>query len=231
MQEPYKKGVANHLGPESCADGRKVMGEALTGEDAGQPSSSEITTSACRPCPDKGKATPDVPKREERTDAAESETLSMRGHSMCENRETPEAPVAGGGAGRSEKAASRTSDMHVLGESDDSIVPAKRANKAGLSAVAESVEGRGSTKGNVLAVGRVPDTAPEDRVSIVWRACGKQHDGIRSRSSPPCFTMSPRNCSGTSFFQLKREACSGGGRGDLGRVRGGRSEGSASRPS
>jgi len=41
MQEPHKKGVANHLGPESCARGRKVPGEALT--DKGQPLSSEIT--------------------------------------------------------------------------------------------------------------------------------------------------------------------------------------------
>jgi hypothetical protein len=47
MQEPHKKGVAIHLGPESCADGRKVVGEALTGEHAGQPLSSEITTPAC----------------------------------------------------------------------------------------------------------------------------------------------------------------------------------------
>ena len=148
MQEPYRKGLANHLGPESCADGRKVMGEALTGEHAGQPSSSESTTSACRPRPDRGKATSGVPQREGHPGAAESQTLSMRGSSMRENRETPGTPSTVGGEGRSEKAASPTSDMHVSGESDDLIVPMKRANKAGPSAAAESVEGRGSTKGN-----------------------------------------------------------------------------------
>jgi RNA-directed DNA polymerase len=57
MKEPYKKGVAHRLGPESCAEGREVLGEALTGVHAGQVLSSEITTSACRPRPDRGKAT------------------------------------------------------------------------------------------------------------------------------------------------------------------------------
>ena len=31
MREPYKKGVAHHLGSESCASDRKDAGEALTG--------------------------------------------------------------------------------------------------------------------------------------------------------------------------------------------------------
>ncbi len=57
MEEPYGEGVASHTGPESCACGRKGMGEALTGEHVGWVWSSEITRSACRPCPDKGKAT------------------------------------------------------------------------------------------------------------------------------------------------------------------------------
>ena len=80
-------------------------------------------------------------------DAAESETLSMCGNSMHGNRETLETPTSQG-AGRSEKANGRTSDMHVSRESDGPIVPQKRANKAGPKAAAESVEGRGSTKGN-----------------------------------------------------------------------------------
>jgi hypothetical protein len=35
MKEPYKKGVANHLGPESCVASRKAGREALTGVQAG----------------------------------------------------------------------------------------------------------------------------------------------------------------------------------------------------
>src|SRR5215510_15908864 len=52
-------------------------------------------------------------------DSAQSETLSMHGHSTRENRETPSTlAVAGAATGRSEKAMSRTSDMYVGGESD-----------------------------------------------------------------------------------------------------------------
>ena len=92
-------------------------------------------------------------------DAAESETLSMRGNSMHGNRETLETPSPQG-AGRSEKANGRTADMHVSRESDGPIVPEKRTNKAGPLAAAESVEGRGPTKGNDVQVLLAADTAP-----------------------------------------------------------------------
>jgi len=35
MQESYQKGVANHLSPESCLDGPRGRGEALTGGSTG----------------------------------------------------------------------------------------------------------------------------------------------------------------------------------------------------
>ena len=57
MREPHKKGVAHHFGPESCAWVQKDAGEALTGVPTGEVLSSEITTSACRPCLEMGKAT------------------------------------------------------------------------------------------------------------------------------------------------------------------------------
>ena len=100
--------------------------------------------------------------------ATESETLCMRGNSLHGNRETPKAsavsnaPPAGDEAERPEKALGRTSGMHAFGESDGSIVPKKRTNKADVSA-AESVEERGPTKGNDLPVGHAPDTAPGTR--------------------------------------------------------------------
>jgi hypothetical protein len=180
MNQPHKKGLANHLGPESCASDRKAAGEALTGGHVGQPLSSEITTPACRPCADRGKATPGTALREPSPDAAESKTLSMRGSSMRENRETPETSSPVGGEERPEKAASPTSGMHVSGESDDSVVPAKRANNASPPAAAESVEGRGSTKGNARAVGRAPDAEPGPRVNRL--------EGVRQAEnvSPSC---------------------------------------------
>jgi hypothetical protein len=41
----YEKGVANHLGPESCAGARKDAGEVLTGEGVSRVLSREIVTS------------------------------------------------------------------------------------------------------------------------------------------------------------------------------------------
>jgi len=78
--------------------------------------------------------------------AAESETLCMHENSLHGNRETLETPSSSD-AGRSGNAYCRTPDMHVSRESDGLIVPKKRANKAGPMAAAESVEGRGPTKG------------------------------------------------------------------------------------
>jgi hypothetical protein len=57
--------------------------------------------------------------------------------------------------------------MYGSRESDGLIVPVKRANKAGVKAVAESVEGRGSTKGNVAPTLLAPDTVPGTR-GIGW---------------------------------------------------------------
>src|SRR5262245_46613139 len=87
-------------------------------------------------------------RRERSFDTAESETLGMWGSSMRGNREALQTPTLDG-VGRSKKAKGRKVDMHVCRESDGLIVPTKRANKAGVEALAaESAEGRRSTKGN-----------------------------------------------------------------------------------
>jgi len=51
-------------------------------------------------------------------------------------------------ADRSVKAGRRTTDMHVVGKSDSSIVPKKQANKGSVLLPAESVEGRELTEEN-----------------------------------------------------------------------------------
>jgi RNA-directed DNA polymerase len=96
--------------------------------------------------------------REPPLDAAESKTLCMHENSLRENREAPSTslPMAAGTGRRSHKP---KSDVHVPGESDSSIVPAKRANKAEPSA-AESVEGRELTKGNASHTEPAPDAEP-----------------------------------------------------------------------
>ncbi|MBM4028770.1 MAG: hypothetical protein FJ280_25755 [Planctomycetes bacterium] len=173
MKEPYKKGVANHLDPESCAETGNRLGEALTGAHAGQPSSSEITSPGVPTLLTEGEGhiRDGDNTRQSPRNATESQTLGMRGNSLHGNRETPKvsavsnADEADGGAERSEKAHGHTSDVHVFEESDGSIVPQKQANKADRSA-AEPVEGRGPTKGNDLPVGHAPNTAPGTRVDI-----------------------------------------------------------------
>src|SRR6516165_3557148 len=140
MKEPYKQGVANQLDPTSCAGGRKVAGEALAGAHAGQPVSSESTLIGVPTSfREGGGHTRTGANREPAVDAAESQTLGMRRYSLRENRETPGTPLTEGGEGRREKAIGQASRMHVPGESDDSLVPTKQANKGGQPAPAESV--------------------------------------------------------------------------------------------
>ena len=163
MKAPYEEGLANRLGPASCAGDGNIAGVAGTGVQAGQVSSSENIPPACRPCPDMGKATRQLTLfGESAGDAAESETLRMRETFQHGNRETPKTSSAEarlspigvgphgctvGRQGAVGQGVCRTADMDIFGESDDLVVPRKRANKAGTP-VAESVEERGSTKGN-----------------------------------------------------------------------------------
>ena len=61
MKESYGKGVAAHIGPESCVVARKGRGEALTGVRAGRVFSRERHPPGCRRCRRGRKATPDAP--------------------------------------------------------------------------------------------------------------------------------------------------------------------------
>jgi len=51
MKVPHGEGLATHTGPESCADARKGIREALTGDvQAGLLSRERFLTSGCRRC-------------------------------------------------------------------------------------------------------------------------------------------------------------------------------------
>jgi len=180
MKESCREGVANHPDPESCAGGGNTQGDALTGAHTGQLWSSEIPSSACRPTSLQGKATPGSPiKRQGTQDAAESKNLSMCGNSMRENRETPMVP-RNDDLGRSEKG-DRNADTYTTGESDDPIVPAKRANNSGTEALAESVEERGSAKGNTFQL-TASRTQSRQRVSLELegvRRVASREKGVR----------------------------------------------------
>jgi RNA-directed DNA polymerase len=141
-------------------------------------------------------------------DAAESEAPCMRGNSLRGNRETLETPLFQPSGGRSEKAHGQTSDMHVSRESDDSIVPEKRANKTGTNAAAESVEGRGSTKGNATRTLLAPDAAPGKRGMglLGVREAAKRDKKLRFTAL--LHHVNPELLR-SSYFELKRQAVPG----------------------
>jgi hypothetical protein len=149
MQVSYGEDLASHFGLQRRAGIGNGVCLSVRGEgNAGQPLSSEIITSVCRSCPDREKAMADCTVTgEEQSDAAESQTLCMRGNSRRENREIPSVSHLAFNWERSENVSDGTADMYADGKSHDPIVPAKRANKAGTPA-AESVEERGSPRGN-----------------------------------------------------------------------------------
>ena len=150
MKESYGKGPASHPDPESCVDGRKAGGEALTGAHAGQPSSCEIRSSGVpTPFNEAEGNTGSGVTGEPLSDPAQSETLHTRGNSSHGNREIPTPPE--GNTGRREKAASRTSRTHGVGKSEGGVVPKNPPNKGGLAPPAEMGEGRPPAEGNTTS--------------------------------------------------------------------------------
>ena len=77
MKVPYDEGLANHVSPESCGGCGNKTAEALTGENAGGPLSSEITTARVPTLWLGGEGNiRRSAKRELRWDPAESENLA-----------------------------------------------------------------------------------------------------------------------------------------------------------
>ena len=82
-------------------------------------------------------------------DATESETLCMDRCFLCGNLDASLVPCGDHSPmGRSANERCYTADMDATEESDNLVVPSKRANKTETS-VAESAEERGSTRGTV----------------------------------------------------------------------------------
>ena len=97
----------------------------------------------------------------------------MDRHSPRGNRETLVVPCgeifADGTVG---EGVCRTSHMDATKESDDLVVPQKRANKAGTPA-AESVEERGSTKGSGIQRATDRTQCRITGVTSVWMPYGR----------------------------------------------------------
>src|SRR6516164_9072626 len=209
MQESHGKGPASHPDPESCADGRKAGGEALTGAHAGQPSSCEIRQSGVpTPLSEAEGHTGIGVTGEPVTDPAQSKTLRMRGNSSHGNREIPSLPDADGATGRPEKATSRTSGMHGEGKSDGCIVPKKPPNKDGLPTSAEGVEGRQPTKGNTLPQAPCRTQSRVDGSSGLQRVREAARRDKRARFTALLHHVTV-DLLRDSFYALKREAAPG----------------------
>ena len=129
MRESHGKGPASHPDPESCADGRKAGGEALTGAHAGQPLSCEIRQSGVPTPLSEAEGHAEISATGKPiSDPAQSKTLRMRGNSLHGNREIPVSSLADGSRDRSGKGTPRNPDMHDTGKSDGGIVPGKSSN-------------------------------------------------------------------------------------------------------
>ena len=87
MKESDREDLASSSGLEPYAGDGNIVGVASERGDTGQPLSSVIPNSVCRPCNDMGKAISRLSHGEIASDTAESKTLSMRRNSKRENRE------------------------------------------------------------------------------------------------------------------------------------------------
>jgi RNA-directed DNA polymerase len=124
---------------------------------------------------------------------------------MHENRETSCVPADR--AGRSEKANSRTADMHAREESDRGVVPMKPSNKGG-QAPAEAVEGRPWTKENVTQ----SHTSPTQSGERVSQGLSGVRQTARERRQEQFNNLLHHLTTGLlrdSFYALKREAAAG----------------------
>ena len=99
MKEPHDEGVANHIGPESCAVVREDGREALTGVRAGQPlgREKEFLVPGADAVSGSGRQHRNHRYREMCANPARSKTLRMHGNTLHGNREIP--PLSGSNRG------------------------------------------------------------------------------------------------------------------------------------
>jgi len=125
---------------------------------------------------------------------------------MDENREISSAPLAVC-EGRSVKAQSRTTDMHVLEKSDCAVLPVNRPNKGG-QLPAEAGEGRAQMKENI--------DQPHMLLTQSGKGMSQGLDGVRKAArerKQERFTALLHHLSvdllRDSFYALKRQASPG----------------------
>ena len=215
MKVRYRKGIANHPGPESCGGACEGVAEALTGEGVGQPLSREIRQSGAPTLLSEAQGyIGGGVTRKSSTGPTRSKTLSMRRSSLnrnCELSSAPAAKLATGGLG---KADGRTPDIHAGEKSDACIVPMNDPNNGAASkpALAQGREARRAAKSNT-------EESPASRTQRRTRA-SMGLDGVReaARAAKAAgkevrFTALLHHITlqllRDSFMHLKRDAAAG----------------------
>jgi RNA-directed DNA polymerase len=153
MKEPYGEGIANHIGPESCAGDGNVMGEALTGVHAGWVLSRErFNRSGRRRCwlGRKTKSVASLRRDVSRAPRGRRPQARMEALRTRTGR-SHEPALQDGGKVRAVNPKWNTTAMHGYGKSDNLIVLKTFPNKRDdASFPAEGIEGRRLAKGNLL---------------------------------------------------------------------------------
>ena len=126
---------------------------------------------------------------------------------MHENRETSGVPRSVQDRGRSEKAQSRTSDMHAPEESNRTIVPMNQSNKEDLSS-AEAGEGRVRTEENIVQSNMSP-TQSGERVSLGLHGVREVAKAKRKERFTALLHHLSVGLLQDSFYALKRQAAPG----------------------
>jgi hypothetical protein len=95
MKEPYEKGVATHLAPESWVLAREGARQALTGARVGWVLSREICTVECPGSSTSRRQHEDGRQREHVAGSTRSETPSMLGNTTTEPGRSRDPSIAG----------------------------------------------------------------------------------------------------------------------------------------
>jgi RNA-directed DNA polymerase len=184
MRKSYRKDIANHPDPKSCGAGREARHEALTGADVGEVSSREI----------RAIGSPTL-----LSEAEGNMTVSVKVSSSAEPRgRRPSARIEASSAGtgrphtppsndkrleRPAKATSQTAGMRGHGESDESVVSKKPANRIQTSPwdfpEVELVEKRDSIKRNAGQLGTSRTQSRNQRCHPGWNVCVETHSWDR----------------------------------------------------
>jgi hypothetical protein len=148
MKESYRKGIANHPDPESCArlpsrGGPRSVDRGTCGPGM-ELRNQQIGRADGVVKPEGNTLWGAI--RESHEASAQSETPCTHGNSVRENQEGQR--VSGEHTGPVGERLSHKTDMNARRQSDGCVVPAKGPNKGGSSASAEGPEGRQPTKEN-----------------------------------------------------------------------------------